>query len=368
MADIPAHVSDRPVAPLTEPSSLSQVEPPADGAATDAAVDSGHGELAALTGEGVPGVAIEAASAAPLAEPVVTEAGADTHADVELIGRSAVPAAQLEVHEEPVMAGVAAAVAAATMQSGGPGSPTPAATPAPAPAPVAALPAPFAPIASDTPMWSFDGPADTATAGAAGQGELPLPAVISLPPPRPTPLFGPIGRRRSMVAVAALAVVTFGVYALVWHRRVNRELEEFDPKLHARPGRSTLALTVPWWIGLLTSLAGAAVILADHFSFHLPVDPHVSVTQAYFLLGGLAVIPYLMVVLPFSLVAVVMTLERLRSVEEHVGLTADRQVRAVASSLWLLVPVVGGLILVAMQQRRVNVVWSSVAPAGRIPH
>lgn len=197
----------------------------------------------------------------------------------------------------------------------------------------------------------------------------PLPPVVSVPPPsRTAPLFGPVGRRRSMVAMALLSAVTFGVYALAWHRRVNREMEEFDPKLHARPVRSAVAVGVPWLVGLLASVVGAIIVLTDHFAVHLPVDPHVTLTQAYLLLGGVAVIPYLVLLVPFSLVAVVMTLERLRSVEEHVGLTADRQVRAVGTSLLLLIPVVGGLALVAVQQRRLNAVWASMTPSGRLQH
>jgi hypothetical protein len=64
-------------------------------------------------------------------------------------------------------------------------------------------------------------------------------------------------------------------------------------------------------------------------------------------------------------VAVVMTLERLRCVEEHVGTTTDCQVRPVASSLLLAIPVVGGLALLMREQRRLNAIWDAMAAVGR---
>jgi Domain of unknown function (DUF4234) len=199
------------------------------------------------------------------------------------------------------------------------------------------------------------------------QVELPFAPAAEQPapaPPRPQPMFGPIGRARSPLLVPLLAVVSLGVYALVWHHRVNRELEEFDPKLHARPRRSTLAVAIPWLLGMLITLGGAALIVTTRLSLHIPFDTHVTSTQAVYLLAGLAAVPYLTLILPFGLIAVVMTLERIRCVEEHVGTTTDRQVRPVATALLLAVPVVGGLILLAIEQGRINAVWAAVAPAG----
>jgi hypothetical protein len=228
----------------------------------------------------------------------------------------------------------------------------------------------------DAPTWSFPGlaadqPAPDAPSPAAADGnqsELPLAAPVapSLPPPRPRPMFGPVGRTRSALLVPVLSAVTLGVYALVWHHDINREMEEFDPKLHSRPRRSTVAVLVPWLAGLLITMAGAALIITSRFGVHLPFNPHVSTAQAYYLLAGLAAVPYLALLLPFSAVAVVMTLERLRSVEEHVGATTDRQVRPVGTSLLLAIPVVGGLVLLALEQRRLNAVWQAVTPSGPI--
>ena len=180
---------------------------------------------------------------------------------------------------------------------------------------------------------------------------------------RALPMFGPVGRRRSPWAVAALAVVTLGVASLAWYRRVNREMEEFDPQLHARPGRSTLAVAIPWLAGLLTSLAGAVLIVTARLGVGLPVSVHLASPGPYVLLAGLAAVPLLIAIVPFGIVSLVMTLERLRCVEEHAGVTGDRQVRPVKSSLLLYVPVVGGLIMVARMQTRLNEVWETFAPA-----
>ncbi len=201
----------------------------------------------------------------------------------------------------------------------------------------------------------FDGP----------QVELPFAVPEADARTRPEPMFGPVGKARAALLVPLLAVVTLGAYALVWHHRTTRQLEEFDPKLRVRPARSTLALTVPWLIGLLTTLTGAVLVIAPHLSIHVPFGAHVSGLQAYALAAGLAAVPYLILVLPFSVVAVVMTLERIRCVEEHVGRTTDRQVRPVATLLLLAIPVVGGLMLLGAEQRRVNAIWDAVAPSGR---
>jgi hypothetical protein len=222
------------------------------------------------------------------------------------------------------------------------------------------------------PGWSFRAPfgrPDTAAAPptSRSQTELPLEPVPAVRAAAPLlqPHFGPVGRSRPPLLVPLLAIVTLGVYALVWHQRMNRELEEFDPKLHSRPMRSAVSLAVPWLAGVLVTLAGAALIVGGRLSLHLPLASHVSPLQSYLMLGGLAVVPYLTLLLPISLIAVVMTLERLRCVEEHVGTTTDRQVRPVGATLLLAVPVVGGLLLLAAEQRRLNAVWDAVAPSGR---
>lgn len=224
-----------------------------------------------------------------------------------------------------------------------------------------------------TPIWSFPDstrtrsrPGSAASPTDENQVELPFPATPQpTPQARPQPLFGPVAQARSTVLVPVLAVLTLGLYALVWHHRVNRELEEFDPKLRARPSRSAFGVTVPWVLGLLATVTGAVLLVGARLSIHVPFAADVSTWEAYVLLAGLALVPFLTLLLPFSLVAVVMTLERLRCVEEHVGFTTDRQIRPVAQSQLLVIPVVGGLVLLSLVQRRVNAVWDAVAHEGR---
>ncbi len=308
----------------------------------------------------------DAATAVDAAIPSAAEHTDASASDVELVGRTAGPRAQLgDEAEVPVLVGVGSFTsvggrAAGEIDRGINGAP------------------PLQRPAADAPVWSFR---DGAGRGARvepslapadrNQVELPFTPATELvasaaPTDRPQPLFGPVGRGRSPLFVALLSALTLGVYALVWHHRINRELEEFDPKVHARPMRSAVAVAVPWVIGLLTTVAGAALIVGERLSVHLPLDSHVTTSQSFFLAAGLVAVPYLTLLVPFSLVAVVMTLERLRCVEEHVGTTTDRQVRAVGSAMLLAVPLIGGLVLLGVAQRRLNAVWAAVAPSGRL--
>ena len=174
--------------------------------------------------------------------------------------------------------------------------------------------------------------------------------------------FGPVGRERSPFAVAMLSVLTLGVYALIWHDRVNAEMSDFDTRMRVRAASSTLAVIIPWLVGLVVTLAGAARVLVSVFSVHLPFDPHVTPMQGYYLLAGLGLVPYLVLLLPFSLLAVALTMERIRVVEDRVGVTADVQLQPTRLVWWLMVPVIGGLAMIAAMQRRLNRVWQLSAP------
>ncbi len=180
--------------------------------------------------------------------------------------------------------------------------------------------------------------------------------------------FGPPGKRRSTMAIVLLSIVTLGVYSLIWHHRVNREVGNFDPRMHVIPGRSTIAVAIPWALGWLVSIAGAVRIVLAVANVTLPFDPHFTVLQAYGLLGGFAVIPYLELLLPFSAIAMVMTLERVRIVEDRMLRTTDVQLRPTRAIFWMLLPIAGGLILMAIIQRRLNRAWEddmAAAPAVR---
>ena len=171
----------------------------------------------------------------------------------------------------------------------------------------------------------------------------------------PTPTFGPPGRHRSVAAMVLFSVLTLGLYAVVWHRRVNREMGDFDPRVHVVPGRSAWAVALPLLAGLLASGAAAARILLDHFG--VSVNVPVTAAQAMYGLAALAAVPYLILVLPFSVVAVAMTAERVRVVEEHAGVTADEQMRPAGLVGWLAVPVLGGFVVMGRQQRSLNRIW-----------
>jgi hypothetical protein len=171
--------------------------------------------------------------------------------------------------------------------------------------------------------------------------------------------FGPVGKRRSPLVVVLLSVLTLGIYALVWHRRVNREIVDFDPRLSVHLGRTTWAVAIPWLLGWLVAAAAAARILAVVVAGrHVDVGIPESLTQ-YGVLAPLA-IPYLVLVLPFAAVAVVMTAERIRVLEDRVDILGSEQLRPAAMLAWLLLPVVGGLVLLAQLQGRLNRVWSRV--------
>jgi hypothetical protein len=202
-------------------------------------------------------------------------------------------------------------------------------------------------------------PTEVTVVAAITTPEKALPKVTS---------FGPAGKRRSTVAIVVLSIVTLGVYSLVWYHRVNREVGNFDTRMHVIPGRSTVAVAIPWALGWLISIVGAVRIVLAVANVTLPFNPHFSVLQAYgLLLGGLA-IPYLVLLLPFSAIAAVMTLERVRIVEDRMGRTTDVQLRPTRVIGWMLLPVAGGLILMAIAQRRLNRAWEddmAAAPAVR---
>jgi len=155
--------------------------------------------------------------------------------------------------------------------------------------------------------------------------------------------------------VAVLSGLTLGLYSLVWHHRVNCEMGDFDPRLQVRPGRSTWAVSIPWLLGLAATLSGGVLLAAAHIRparvASLPG------WLGYAMLAGLLVVPYLVVLLPFSNLAVTMSLERLRLVQEHTGVPGDVQVQPVREVARLLIPLLGGLIVQRRAQRRLADVW-----------
>jgi hypothetical protein len=217
---------------------------------------------------------------------------------------------------------------------------------------------------SSTRSWSWpaatapvDVPADVSESTTDSEVMVTGVVLPDKPTPGMTSSLGPIGKHRSTFAVVVLSIVTLGVYSLIWHNRVNHEVGNFDTRMHVVPGRSTLAVTIPWALGWLVSIVGAVRIVLAVANVTLPFDPHFSVLQAYGLLAGGLAIPYLTLLLPFSAIAWVMTLERVRIVEDRIGRTTDVQLRPVRAICWMLLPIAGGLVLISAMQRRLNRVW-----------
>jgi hypothetical protein len=200
--------------------------------------------------------------------------------------------------------------------------------------------------------------------GTARKGATPAVQLLTVPS------LGPAGEPRHPAAVTALSVFTLGAYAVAWHAQVNREMSDFDARLEVRPAASTLPVGLAWMIGLLSTLAGAAAV----FAHALRVGPHlftfasgptllgVTVPWAYLMLCGLIAVPYLVLLLPTSSVALVMTLERVRLVQERVGIRPDRQLHPVRRAALLLLPVVGGLWHLASVQASLNAAWRAAPP------
>ncbi len=193
--------------------------------------------------------------------------------------------------------------------------------------------------------------------------ETPLPERSAEPESVPLPALGPVGKTRMPATVVLLSVVTLGIYALMWHHKVNREMGEFDPQMHVVPARSTWGVAIPWLVGVAAwALLGARLGLGySHVTLNF--NPGISLRYAWFGVAAVALsIQYLALFLPFSLLSVVMTAERVRIVQERGGATSDVQCRPVRMVWLLLVPVVGGLALMAYEQSRLNRVWELVAP------
>ena len=209
-------------------------------------------------------------------------------------------------------------------------------------------------------------PPPPTTAVAAAPRTAASPAVQLLA----VPSLGPAGTRRHPLAVAVLSAITLGAYTVGWHARVNREMSDFDARLEVHPGASAFGVAIAWLAGLLCTLAGAAIIAAHALRVgpalaRLASGPAilgVTVPWHDLMLGGLVVVPYLTLLLPFSVVALVLTLERARLVQERVGIRADRQLRPVARACLLLLPVVGGLWYAASLQSCLNRVWQATPP------
>ena len=79
--------------------------------------------------------------------------------------------------------------------------------------------------------------------GAPADGYAAYPVATT---PQPLPYQnGPSGKTRSPIGVFLLGFVTFGIYWLVWHYKLNTELKNFSPSVQVNPGLAVLALFIP---------------------------------------------------------------------------------------------------------------------------
>ena len=173
------------------------------------------------------------------------------------------------------------------------------------------------------------------------------------------PSLGPVGRRRHPLVVGLLTIVSLGGYNVAWHDQVNGELSDFDARVDVRPGRSAIAVLLPWLASLVTTAAGAALL-----GLKLTGHPVAGFTQPEIiaLCCGLAAIGLVTVLFPPSLMATLMTLERVRRTEERVGVGSEAQIHPVRRIAVLAIPVVGLIAHIVGVQRRLNAVWATVEP------
>lgn len=224
--------------------------------------------------------------------------------------------------------------------------------------------APADPIAAE--VGEQAGDADPGVAARASTWE-PMPWEVAATPaedrdPRLSGdwSLGPVGRRRNVALLTVLSVLTLGLAAVAWFRRAGREMREFDTRMTLRPGRTAAAVAIPVVTALVLAAAAGARVIADHMGH--PVDLPVGHEITRWLVVGPAVVPWLCLLLPVSAVAVAMTMERVRVVEDRAGIVPDLQCRPAASMAWLLVPVVGLVVIVAHTQARLNRVWVIARP------
>ena len=92
-------------------------------------------------------------------------------------------------------------------------------------------------------------PSTGEAAAVAGDAATSADEVDTAPPPAP-PLRQQasgrtVGKVRSPVGCWFLAIITLGIYALVWYHHTNKELKEYDSTIVVSPGVAVVALLVP---------------------------------------------------------------------------------------------------------------------------
>lgn len=172
--------------------------------------------------------------------------------------------------------------------------------------------------------------------------------------------LGPVGRRRSIALGVGVGVLTLGFGSCLWIGRMTREMREFDPRMTVRSGRTVAALAFGYLVAFLVSGLEVARVVADHLGH--PVDLPLSPAATRPFVVAILLAPALVALLPVGAVALVMSAERLRVVEDRAGLAPHLQQRPVAILRWAWLPLVGTVAVAAALQSRLNSVWRIARP------
>lgn len=115
----------------------------------------------------------------------------------------------------------------------------------------------------------FQNPPLGAPQGAPSYGSTPYGLVPSFPQgqgQQPMHSGGPLGKVRNPLGVFLLSFVTFGIYFLYWHFKINEELANYDRRIEVNPTLSLLAMFVPF-VGYVSIWnTGTRIAMAQNFS------------------------------------------------------------------------------------------------------
>lgn len=87
-----------------------------------------------------------------------------------------------------------------------------------------------------------------------GSGQVPAIGRPNLPDAGLAPVR--LGKTRSPLGVWLLALITFGIYGLVWYYKVNRELRDYNGQIEVSPGLAVCNVSI---IGAVTLSISAIV-------------------------------------------------------------------------------------------------------------
>ncbi|PJI93291.1 DUF4234 domain-containing protein [Luteimicrobium subarcticum] len=101
-----------------------------------------------------------------------------------------------------------------------------------------------------TPPGPEDGSLPDVTAAAAPEAPAAADGPLAAPVAAPDAggsvgTVGPVGKARGPIAVWLLAIVTLGIYLLVWYYKINKEVAAYDRSIQVNPGLAVLSLFVP---------------------------------------------------------------------------------------------------------------------------